>query len=104
MRVRVLDSVLQELMAFYDTAISLHPTLDESTIQEKMNRCMDAVQTLGDFPEKYPLARHKKNWVEHHYRDFVYEDIHFAYKVVLLDTGEKVVYVIDACHSLLYHD
>lgn len=104
MRVIVDRTVVPKLKEFYANAIKQHITLTEETVHAKMDRLLDAVETLGDFPEKYPFARHKSDWLAKGYHDFVYEDIHLAYKVVLLDTDEEVVYVADACHSLLYHD
>ena len=40
----------------------------------------------------------KNNW-----QDFICEDFHFAYEVVLDKDGQEVVFVRDAVHSLLYH-
>ena len=39
------------------------------------------------------------------YHEFIAEDFHFAYKIYTIEeTGEQVAYVVDACHSLLYHN
>jgi len=104
MRVIVDTKVRQTLYDFYAEAILLHPTLDETTVHAKVDRLMNLMEKLGEFPDKYPLAKYNRQWVQKRYRDFVSEDVHFAYKVIKLETGEKVVYVTDACHSLLYHD
>ena len=39
------------------------------------------------------------------YRDFLCEDFHFGYKVLVdPETGEQYVQVFDAVHSLLFHN
>ena len=104
MRVIVDVKVRQALYDFYEEAIAQHPTLDETTVHAKIDRLLNAMNKLGDFPEKYALAKYNQLWKKKHYRDFISENIHIAYKVVKLETGEKVVYVADAEHSLLHHD
>lgn len=104
MRVVIDSLVVPKLKEFYAQAMKQYITLTEETVLAKIDRLLDAVQSLGDFPRKYPFARYKSEWISKGYHDFTYEDIHFAYKVVLLDTGEEVVYVADVCHSLFYHD
>ena len=34
---------------------------------------------------------------------FVDKDFHFAYRIYMLEDGERIVRVHDAVHSLLYH-
>ncbi len=104
MRVIVDVKVCQILYDFYEEAIAQHPTLDEATVHAKIDRLLNAMNKLGDFPEKYALAKYNHLWKMKHYRDFILENIHIAYKVVKLETGEKVVYVANAEHSLLHHD
>ena len=31
------------------------------------------------------------------------KDFHFAYKIYTMDNGERIVWIHDAVHSLLYH-
>lgn len=104
MRVIIDNNALEGIKAFYRAAMATHITLDEYTVVNKINRLFDAIEDLGNSPNKYPKARHIKKWIEQGCRDFVFEDLHTAYKIVQLDTGERIVYVIDVCHSLLYHD
>ncbi|MCQ2312662.1 MAG: hypothetical protein MJZ84_04345 [Paludibacteraceae bacterium] len=104
MRVIVDSQIEETLWAFYEEAMCLHPTLDMTTVVNKINRLRGELNALGDFPDKYPLAK-KVEWQLRGYREFVYEDIHLGYKVIKLgETKESVVYVAEACHSLLYHD
>ena len=44
------------------------------------------------------------DWKRKGYLDFMYEDFHFAFRVAVLSSGEMVVSVEDARHSLLFHD
>lgn len=104
MRVVIDDNALAGLKDFYQASMTAHATLDEVTVVNKINRLFDQIEELGLFPDKYPKARHIETWIQQGYRDFVFEDLHVAYKVIRLDTGEHVVYVKDVCHSLLYHD
>lgn len=104
MRVLIDDNALEGLKEFYQAAMNEHVTLDEDTVVRKINRLFDGIKQLGVFPDKYPLARYKAEWIKQGCRDFIFEDLHVAYKIVRLTTDEKVVYVIDVCHSLLYHD
>lgn len=104
MRVIVDIKVRQTLYDFYAESIVQHPTLDEAVVHAKIDRLLNAMNKLGDFPDKYPLAKYNQQWKNKRYRDFISENIHIAYKVVKLETGEKVVYVADAEHSLLHHD
>ena len=105
MRVVIDDSALDGIKEFYRASMTEHITLSEQIVAEKVNRLFDEINQLGIFPGKYPKARHIRRWMQQGCRDFVFEDLHVAYKVVRLqETGEQIVYVIDVCHSLLYHD
>lgn len=104
MRVIVLRQVHDSLVNFYAYALQKHPTLDEVVVQAKIDRLLSGLDQLGIFPDKYPYARYKSEWVKRRYRDYCSEDIHFGYKKVRIETGEIVIVVFDACHSLLFHD
>lgn len=105
MRVVIDDNALDGIKEFYRASMEEHITLSEQTVVEKVNRLFDEIAQLGVFPNKYPKARYIKRWINQGCRDFVFEDLHVAYKVVKLkETGEQIVYVIDVCHSLHYHD
>lgn len=103
MRVIVDDSIEDVLWSFYEEALRKHITLEVSTVLAKIERLRLELFELGEYPDKYQLAR-KADWLQKGYHDFIYEDIHIGYKVIKLTTGETVVYVAEACHSLLYHD
>ena len=104
MRVIVSKQVRDSLVDFYAHAMQKHPTLDEVVVQAKIDRVLDGLNQLGLFPDKYPYARYKSEWIRQRYRDYCCEDIHFGYKKVRIETGEVVVVVFDACHSFLFHD
>lgn len=104
MRLIIEDHVFEKVRLFYDVAIELHPTLDEATVLRKERRLIDSLQFLTLFPEAYGFARHNETWRDAGFREFVCEDFHFAYTIRVLKSGERIVIVKDAVHSLLYHD
>lgn len=104
MRVVIESHVQETLWQFYNVAMQLHPSLDEVTVTNKISRLFEAIQTLQHFPYKYPLATYNRVWIANGYRDLVVEDIHIAYEIARLDTGEMFVHVVDVEHSLLHHN
>ena len=103
MRVFIDKAVHEQILDFYEVAMSRHITLDEATVNRKIDRLYAALDSLGDFADIYPLARLKAYWIEKEYREFISEDFHFAYQIYTLEDGEEIVRVHDAVHSLLYH-
>lgn len=105
MRVRIDKNVHLQIAEFYAISMALHPTLDEAVVERKKERLYAALRELGNFATIYPKARYKQAWIDAGYQEFIAEDFHFAYKIYKIEeTGELVVYIIDACHSLLYHN
>ena len=105
MQVIIDQQVDYSIHEFYAVALVLHPTLDLQTVENKVNRLYDALKILERFPYMYPLARYNKEWRRKKYRDFLCEDFHFRYKVMVdKETGEQYVQIFDAIHSLLFHD
>lgn len=105
MIVRIDNNVHVEIETFYAVSMQLHPTLDETVVQAKKERLYAAIRSLEDYAYIHPKARYKRSWIDAGYREFIAEDFHFAYQIFLIEeTGETVAYVIDACHSLLYHN
>lgn len=104
MKVLIKESVYATLEDFYRTSMQLHPTLDEVTVNKKICRLTRAMRQLGSHPTLHPFARHRQDWIANGYRDFIFEDIHIAYQIARTESGESFVYVVDVCHSLLYHD
>lgn len=105
MIIRIDNSVHAEIENFYTVSMQLHPTLDEAVVQAKKERLYAAIRSLKDYAYIHPMARYKRSWIDAGYREFIAEDFHFAYRIFIIEeTGEPVAYVIDACHSLLYHD
>ena len=95
MIVRIDKNVHVQIAEFYAISMALHPTLDEATVQKKKEM----------YATIYPKARYKLAWIDAGYQEFIAEDFHFAYKIYKIEeTGELVAYVVDACHSLLYHN
>lgn len=105
MIVRIDKNVHAEIETFYAISMQLHPSLDEAVVQAKKARLYEAIRSLKVYAYIHPMARYKRAWVDAGYREFIAEDFHFAYQIFLIEeTGETVVYVVDACHSLLYHN
>ena len=105
MIVRIDNNVHIQIAEFYAISMALHPTLDEATVERKKNRLYAALKELEHYATIYPKARYKQAWIDADYNEFIAEDFHFAYKIYKIEeTGEMVAYVIDACHSLLYHN
>ena len=104
MRVIVHEAVYQAVDEFYAAAIKKHPTLDMATVLKKEDRMYKALQSLGNTYYLYRESRHIVEWKRKGYLDFIYEEFHFAFHVVVLPSGEMVVAVEDARHSLLFHD
>lgn len=104
MRVIVKDTVYQAVEDFYVAAMEKHPTLDIQTVLNKEERLYNALRTLGRTYYLYSESRYVPDWKRKGYLDFIYEDFHFAFRVVVLPSGEMVVSVEDARHSLLFHD
>ena len=105
MIVRIDDNVHVQIVEFYAISLALHPTLDEAVVERKKTRLYAAIRELENYATIYPLARYKQSWIDAGYHEFIAEDFHFAYKIYTVEeTGEQVAYVIDACHSLLYHN
>lgn len=104
MRVFIDTIVHDTIERFYSIALELHPALDEVTVLKKINRLYSALESLGDYPHIYAKARYKTSWQEKGYREFICEDFHFAFQIYTLETGERIVRVHEAVHSLLYHN
>ena len=104
MRVFIDRRVEVAIYDFYEAAMSRHITLDEQTVLNKENRLYAALQDLGKHPRLYAPARFLDKWKDKDFLEFICEDFHFAYQVMTLETGEEIVYVFDACHSMLYHN
>lgn len=94
--------VHKQLVEFYESALRNHITLDEITVSRKMHRIYNALEELGKYAYVYSLAKLKKDWIEKGYREYIFEDFHFAYQVYKRENGVYIVRVHEACHSLLY--
>ena len=104
MRVIIDKQVDVSISEFYAVSMVLHPSLDRETVRKKVNRLYDAIQMLGLFPGIYPMAQVKQGWIDAGYREMIAEDFHFAFRVENTESGEQVVAVYDAVHSLLNHN
>lgn len=94
--------VHQQIIDFYEASMQIHITLDEVTVTRKMLRLYDSLESLGSYASIYPLARLKPDWQEKGYKEFVFEDFHFAFQIYQRIDGTQIVRVHDACHSFLY--
>ena len=104
MRIIVEERVDQAIDAFYDASILIHwHTLSHETVERKKNRLYDGLESLADYATIFPKARLKQEWIENNWQEYICEDFHFAYKIHTMDDGEKIVWIHDAVHSLLYH-
>lgn len=103
MRVFIDKEVHLQIESFYEAAMAHHITLDEATVIKKIDRLYDALESLGDYAEIYPVSRLNSDWISKSYQEFICEDFHFAYKIYTMDDGERIVRIHDAVHSMLYH-
>jgi hypothetical protein len=104
MRVIVEQHVRLSIIEFYAISMQLHPTLDEATVQAKIDRLMAAMHDLERFYSIHPDARLKHSWIAAGYKEVIVEDFHIAYKVETDEDGEQYVAIHDAVHSLLYRE
>lgn len=104
MEVFIEKLVHQQIVEFYEVAMSKHITLDENVVSHKIKRLYDAIELLGRYAEAYSVARLKREWITNGYREYVFEDFHFAYQIYTREDGSRIVRVHDACHSLLYRE
>lgn len=104
MKVFIDQEVYDSIEDFYRATLELHPSLDEVTVLKKINRLFESLEDLGKYPRVYAPARYKQSWIDLGYREFICEDFHFAYQIHTLPTGENVIRIHDAVHSLLYHN
>lgn len=104
MRVIVRDKVYEALDEFYAASMKKHPTLDLQTVLDKEERLFNALQTLGETYYLYNEPRYILDWIRKGYKDFMHENFHFAFHVVVLPTGEMVVAVEDVRHDLMFHN
>ena len=103
MRVFIDKKVHLQIESLFVAAMEYYMTLDEATVIKKIDRLYDAMESLGTYAEIYPIARLKQDWISKGYQEFICEDFHFAYRIYVLEDGERIVRVHDAVHSLLYH-
>ena len=104
MNVYIDKLVHQQIIEFYEVAMAKHITLDEVTVSHKIDRLYDALNNLGLYAMSFPLARLKQGWIANGYREYLYDDFHFAYQIYEREDGTQIVRVHEACHSFLYHE
>lgn len=103
MKVIIDKKVHQSIENFYKAAMRNHPSLSSQTFEDKKNRLYDAIEDLRFNHRIYPKARLKQEWIDAGWQECICEDFHFAYESGYDQSGEEVVYVYDAVHSLLYY-
>lgn len=99
------DAVERAIDTFYLFAMEIHPSLSEETVRCKKSRLFDSLRKLGNFPSSHPLAQYRADWIRAGYRVYSCENFLFAFQICEdAETHTQFVYVVDAVHSLLYHD
>lgn len=103
MKVIISNKARKAIDDFYKEALMRHEALDEITIKKKVRRLYAGIRELKAFYSIYPKARFIEEWKQKGYHDFKIEDFHIAYELRKLQDGQPVIYITDACHSLLFH-
>lgn len=103
MEVFIDEEVHKKLISFYQAALRHHEALDETSVVNKINRLYEALDSLGDSAEIFPIARLKEDWISKGYHEFLCEDFHFAYQIYTIENKEKIVRIHDVVHSMSYH-
>lgn len=104
MRVLIKEKVYQSVASFYEAALERHPALNEQTVRNKEERLYHSLLSLGEIYFLCNAPRYIDEWREAGYLDYICEDFHFAFQLSVLPSGEMVVSVEDARHSLQFHD
>ncbi len=103
MKIIIEPRVHEAIDDFYEAAIFRHKhTLSYETVENKKQRLYAGLQSLSEYYRIFGTARIKKEWVKEHWQEFICEDFHFAYEVMLDKDGQIMIIVKDAVHSLLY--
>lgn len=68
MEVFIDEEVHKKLISFYQAALRHHEALDETTVVNKINRLYEALDSLGDSAEIFPIARLKEDWISKGYQ------------------------------------
>ncbi|MGN1247860.1 MAG: hypothetical protein ACI4UO_04650, partial [Paludibacteraceae bacterium] len=79
-------------------------SLSKETVTNKVLRMYRALKSVGVCPTMYPKALFVSEWREKGYRDFKFDNFHFAYRVCTTEDGEQIVSIEDVRHDLLFHD
>ena len=101
MRVIVSPIVRSKIKSFYQAAMTNHPLLSEDTAMRKMNRMLNSLEILA-ITQGFKKAQYNRQWIANGWRELIVDDFHFAFEVVRMSAGERVVIVRDAVHSLFY--
>jgi hypothetical protein len=103
MRVFIDEQVYEKVNAFYYAAMLNHITLTKETVDRKIWRMEQGLQTLSRM-QGFRKARLKQEWIELGLHEFLCEGFVFAYEVLVDDvTDEQIVWVRDVIHESLYH-
>jgi hypothetical protein len=102
MRVYIDKGVDSYINNFYISSLLIHPALDEITVLKKVNRLYESLYDLGIYGKIYSQARLKQEWIDKGYKEFICEDFHFAFQIYTTESGDEIIRIHDACHSLQY--
>ena len=104
MKVVIEPRVYDVMYDFYALSCRIHLSLKLSTCLAKIERLERAMKMFADYAEVMHKQPYRNDWKELGYKEFVTEDFHFAYKLYVLPSGEKVLCFHDAIHSKLNYN
>lgn len=103
MKIIIEPEVHQAIDNFYDAAILRHRhTLSYETVERKKQRLYDGIRSLSSYHSIFGLARLNERWIKEGWQEFICEDFHIAYEVLMDKDGQTMIIVKDAIHSYLY--
>lgn len=104
MRIIIEPRVHQAIDSFYDAALFHHwHTLSYENVEERKKQLYTGIRSLKEYHSIFGTARLKQEWIEAGWQEFVCNDFHFAYEVLLDKNGETMIIIKDAVHSMMYY-
>jgi len=104
MRVFVEPIVSRYLYAFYTLSMISHPSLSEEYVVRRIEDLEHQVLRLGEYADILQTEPYKDEWKRKGYREYLYQDFHFAYKVEQTTKGERFAHVYEVVNSKLNYN
>ena len=102
MRIVIEPEVHWVIDDFYEAALARYKhTLSEDTVERKKRRLYEGIRSLKDYYAIFHKASRRQKWIEYDWQEFICEDFHFAYEVLVDKDGSDMIIIRDAVHSLL---